>query len=148
MSTKADFTEQEWDLVRMAPAAAGMTVIASDRGGTMRETFEMAKAYADTRKEHGHTELLDAVVAAKPERDHEHYGSVEAMRDGGLRRIRDAIALLEQKATAEEVEDYRGFIVKLSQRVAERHEEHGQKVSPQEEAAIREISEAVSGSAA
>src|SRR4051794_39099750 len=135
MTTKADFTEQEWDLVRIGPTVAGMIVITAEKGGMMRETFEMAKAYTDARKEHGSSELLDAVVASKPERDHTHYHSFEELKAAGLQRIRDAVALLEAKATPQEVDDYRGFIRGLSQRVAARHEEHGTAISASEQSA-------------
>src|SRR3954469_15629471 len=98
MTARGDFTEQEWDLIRVGPTVAGMIVMTAEHGGMMRETFEMAKAYADARKAHGHSELLDAVVASKPERDHTHYGSFEELKQGGLQRIRDAVELLRAKA--------------------------------------------------
>ena len=44
MTTKADFTPQEWDLVLEGPPSAGMIVITAQRGGTLRETVSMAKA--------------------------------------------------------------------------------------------------------
>ena len=70
MTGKADFTEEEWKLVLEAPPSAGLIVIASDRGGSVRESFSMAKAYTEARKEHGESELLDEIVTAKPEMDH------------------------------------------------------------------------------
>jgi hypothetical protein len=143
MTGKAQFSEQEWDLVRMAPAPAGLIVIASERGGTLRETFEMAQTYADTRKKQGNTELLDAVVAAKPERDHQRYHSVDELKQAGLGHLREAIELLEAKATPDEVDEFRGFVVEVARRVAERHEEDGRQVSPSEQAALDEIAGAV-----
>ena len=74
MTTKADFTEQEWEVVLEGPTSAGMLVITAQRGGTLRETISMAKAYAEARQQHGQSELLDAIVAAKPEIDHTRYG--------------------------------------------------------------------------
>ncbi len=49
MTTKAAFTPEEWELVRSGPTVAGMLVIAASHGGMVRETFEMAKVYADAR---------------------------------------------------------------------------------------------------
>jgi len=77
MTGKADFTEEEWTLLREAPTSAGMLVIQSDRGGSIRETFSMAKAYTDARKEHGASTLLDDIVSEKPEVDRTRFGSEE-----------------------------------------------------------------------
>jgi radical SAM superfamily enzyme YgiQ (UPF0313 family) len=65
MTTKADFTPEEWDLVREGPPTAGMVALTADKGGSFRETWAMAKSYAEARKEHGESELLDALVESK-----------------------------------------------------------------------------------
>ena len=148
MTNKTDFTEQEWDLVLEGPSTAGMIVITAQRGGTFRETFAMAKAYTEAREQHGESELLDAIVAAKPEVDHKRYGSPEELRQHGLQLLRDAVALLEQKATADELADYRKFVLTLAEKVAHAHREHWQEVSPDEQAAIDEISTAIGSSGA
>jgi hypothetical protein len=145
MTTKADFSEQEWDLVRQAPVDAGMVVITADQGGMTRETFAMAKAYAEARAQHGNSELLDEIVSARPERDHTRYHSFGELKEHALQTVRDAVALLEGKATAEEVDDYRRFIESLMDRVARRHEEHGTAISAKEQAAIDEITAALGG---
>jgi hypothetical protein len=103
----------------------------------------MAKAYAEARQQHGKSELLDDIVAAKPERDHTHYHSAEELKQHGLQHLRDSVALLEKKAAPEEVEEYRRFIVALSQKVAAAHREHGQDVSESEQAAINDVTEAL-----
>ena len=139
MTTKAAFSTEEWDLVRSGPPAAGMMVIAAGKGGMMRETFEMAKAYADARKEHGESELLDELVSAKPERDHTKYHSFEELKENSLRRLHEAVELLTAKATPEEVEDYRRFVLTLTERVARRHKEDGVEVSPAEQQTIEDV---------
>jgi hypothetical protein len=103
----------------------------------------MSKAYAETRAEHGDSELLDEIVSAKPKVDHTRYHSPEELRDGGLGHLRDAMALLESKATAEERDEYRRFVISLANKVAAAHREHGQAVSPAEAAAIQQITEAL-----
>jgi hypothetical protein len=139
MTTKAAFSTEEWDLVRAGPPAAGMMVIAASKGGMMRETFEMAKAYADARKEHGESELLDELVSAKPERDHTKYHSFDELNESSLRRLQEAVELLTAKATPEEVEDYRRFVLTLTERVAKRHREDGADVSPAEQQTIEDV---------
>ena len=143
MTGKADFTEQEWDLVRTAPMSAGMIVITAEHGGMMRETFAMAKAYGEARAQHGKSQLVDELVLSKPERDHTRHRSFDELKRHGLDKVREAIALLEQKAQPGEVEEYRRFILALVDRVAKRHEEHGTAISPGEQAAIDEITGAL-----
>ena len=143
MTTRTDFSEQEWDLIRQAPVDAGMVVITSDHGGMTRETFAMAKAYGEARAQHGNSQLLDELVSARPERDHTRHHSFEELREHAVQTVREAIALLEAKATADEVEDYRRFIGNLMDRVARRHEEHGTAISDKEQAAIGEITAAL-----
>ena len=146
MTGKADFTEQEWDLVLEGPPSAGMIVITAQRGGTFRETIAIAKAYTEARKEHGQSELLDAIVAAKPESDHTRYHSPDELKQAGLGHLRDAVELLGRKATAEELAEYKRFVLTLTEKVAHAHREHGVEVSPSEQAAIGEIADALGAS--
>jgi hypothetical protein len=143
MTTQAAFSPEDWKVVLEGPPAAGMIVITAAHGGTFRETIAMSKAYAEARAEHGESELLDEIVSAKPKVDHTRYHSAAELRDSGLGHLRDAMTLLEGKATAEECDDYRRFVLALAGKVAAAHREHGQSVSPAEEQAIGEIAEAL-----
>jgi hypothetical protein len=143
MTSKSDFTAEEWQLILEAPPSAGMIVVTAQHGGSFRETIAMAKAYAEARQQHGKSELLDDIVSAKPERDHTHYHSFDELKRSGLQHLRDSIALLQTKATPEDVEEYRRFIITLSEKVAAAHREHGQQVSESEQRAINDISEAL-----
>jgi hypothetical protein len=148
MTSKSDFTADEWQLILEAPPSAGMIVVTAQRGGSFRETIAMAKAYVEARQQHGNSQLLDDIVAAKPERDHTHYHSPEELRQHGLQHLRDSVALLEKKAAPGEVDEYRRFIVNLSHRVAAAHREHGQDVSDAEQSAIKDITEALGATTA
>jgi hypothetical protein len=139
VTAKADFTPQEWDSVLEGPPSAGMIVITASRGGTVRETFSMARAYAEARQHHGQSELLDEIVAAKPEIDHTRYHSPEELRDHAMQHIRDAIGALEGKAEPQELADYRSFVLNLAERVARAHSEGGEPVSEAEQGAIDAI---------
>jgi hypothetical protein len=143
MTGKADFTPEEWDAVLEGPTSAGMIVSTAERGGTFREAFAIAKSFAEARKEHGDSALLDEIVSSKPEVDRTRAHSPEEARQHGLERIREAIALVEQKASPEEVEDYRRFVVSLAERVAGAKSEGDQPQSEAETAAIAEITAAL-----
>jgi hypothetical protein len=144
MTTKAAFSPEEWKVVLEGPPTAGMIVVTSAHGGTFRETIAMAKAYAEARGEHGESELLDEIVATKPEVDHTRYHSAEELREHGLGHLRDAVAVLESRATTEELDEYRRFVLTLADKVAAAHREHGQAVSPAEAEAIQQITQALS----
>ena len=144
MTGRADFTEEEWELVLEGPPSAGMIVVTAQRGGSFRESIAMAKAYVEARRQHGESELLDEIVAAKPERDHTRYHSVEELKQHGLQHLREAVELLERKATAVEVAAYRRFVLTLADTVANAHREGGEAVSDAERAAIEEISASLS----
>ncbi|HEY5051800.1 MAG TPA: hypothetical protein VII45_00145 [Solirubrobacterales bacterium] len=143
MTGKADFSEDEWKVVGEGPTSAGMIVSSAERGGSFREAFAMAKAYAEARQEHGDSELLDEIVSHKPVTDHTRSHSVEELKEHGLQNIRDAVALIEQKATPEEVDDYRRFVISLANRVAGAKTEGDEPESEAEKAAISEITVAL-----
>lgn len=147
MTNRESFTEEEWELIREAPTSAGMIVLTAQKGGSFRESFAMAKAYTEARQQHAGSELLDAVVSAKPARDHTHYHSPDELKAAGLGHLRDAVALVEQKATPQEVDDYRGFVLTLADRVAHAHREDGVEVSDAERQAIEEIAAALGATA-
>jgi hypothetical protein len=143
MTTKAAFSPEEWKVVLEGPPTAGMIVITAARGGMFRESIAMSKAYAEARAQHGESELLDEIVAAKPELDHTRYHSAEELRDTGLGHLRDAVALVETKAAAGELDGYRRFVLALAGKVAAAHREKGQNVSPAEATAIQQIAAAL-----
>jgi hypothetical protein len=55
--------------------------------------------------------------------------------------------VLERKAAPVEVEEYRQFIINLTNKVAAAHREHGQDVSESERTAIDEITAALNTTA-
>lgn len=145
MTTQAAFTEDEWTLLLEGPSGAGFTVIMAQRGGTIRETMSMAKAYVEAQKQHGGSELIDAIVAERPKADTKHNRSFEQLRDHTIEQLRAAVALLNTKATPEEVADYKKFVVAVATRAAQAHEEKGSDdpISDAEQAALTAISDAL-----
>jgi hypothetical protein len=143
MTTKADFSPEQWDAVLEGPPSAGVIVATATRGGTFRESIALSRAYVEARAQHGASELLDEIVAAKPEVDHTRYHSAEELRDNGLEHIRAAVTLLEGKASSEELDGYRRFVLTLANKVAAAHREEGRGVSPAEAEALDQIAAAL-----
>lgn len=147
MTGKSDFTEQEWKTVLEGPPSAGLIVASASRGGTFKESFAIAKAYVEARKEHGQSELLDEIESAKPQVDHGRFHSFDELKSAGLQHLRDAIGVLEGKASPEEVDAYRRFVMSVADRVAKAHREDGTDVSGPEQAAMDEITAALGATA-
>ncbi len=140
MTGKADFTEQEWETILEGPTSAGLIVSTAQRGGSFRESFSLAKAFTEARTATGASGLMDEIAQSKPKVDRERHGSAEELREHHLGILRQAVALLEAKATSQELEEYRRFTLSLAERVANAKEEGERPVSEAERAAIDEIS--------
>jgi hypothetical protein len=147
MTTSADFTEEEWRTVLEGPPTAGLMVLMAQSGGTFKETWALSKSYVEARQQHGESELLDEIVSSKPKMDHTRYHTFDELRDGGLAHLRGAVALLQTKATPQDLDDYRRFVLNLAHNVAAAHREDGQDVSPAEQAALDEIAETLGATA-
>ena len=139
MTAKSDFEPEQWQLVAEGPPSAATFVIVSQRGGTLRESLAIGKEYAEARRQHGQSELLDEIVSARPQVDHTRYHSLEEVRDHVLAHLRQAAAILQGKVQPQELEDYRNFVVSLCERVAGAHEEGPHAVSESERAAIEAV---------
>jgi hypothetical protein len=145
MTTKSEFNADEWERVARAPALAGVMVALADRGGTFRESIALGKAYNEARRDGG-SELLEQLVASPPSLDPKSAGQPDQIPG----QIREAVRIVEEKATPEEAEDYRQFILRLADVVAHAHKEGGvlgiggKEVSPEEQAALDRLSSTLS----
>ena len=129
-----------------APALAGVMVALADRGGTFRESLALGKAYAAAKRDQGGSELLQELVASPPSLDRQSAGQPEQIPE----QIQEAVRTVEAKASPEEVEEYRQFILRLADVVAHAHKEGGvlgiggKEVSPEEQAALDRLSTTLS----
>ncbi len=150
MTSKAEFNAEEWSTVVNGPLYAGMRLIAADRGGTLRETMAMGRVYQDAREGHGDSELLDELVKSPPAID------PDTVRDAGgnlaavaRQQLREAVGILEAKASAAETDDYKRFVMTVAQAVAGAHKEGGflgvggKQISDAENQALDEVSAAL-----
>lgn len=144
MTTKSEFNAEEWERVARAPALAGLMVITADRGGTIRESLALARAYAEARRDGG-SELLEQIVAAAPQLDPASMGPADQLREQLPERIREAVRIVEEKGTPEEADEYRQFVLRLADVVAHAHKEGGvlgiggKEVSPEEQAVLDQL---------
>jgi hypothetical protein len=150
VTRKAEFNAEEWSTVVEGPLYAGMRVISADRGGTLRETLALGRAYQHAREGAGQSELLDELVKSPPSVDPDRLrsagGDIGAVAS---ERLREATRILTEKATPEEIDAYKRFVMTVAQAVASAHKEGGflgiggKQVSDAENKALDEISTAL-----
>lgn len=146
MTRKADFNAEEWTTLVEAPLLAGMSVVAAERGGTLKESIAVGRTYGEARQRHGESPLLDEIVASPPAMD------PARLREGGgdiqqlaTTRLHEASALIDTKASADEAHAYKQFVVTVAEAVANAHREGGfagiggKPVSDNEQAALDTI---------
>ena len=155
MTTKADYTDEEWVALRRAPLVAGLAISLADPGGPFELTKETLAAMKVARTPPSQDELLVAVskdVDAELRAAHE-----ESLEDLGIqgRTARKQVvedlgsvnAILTAKATPEEAASFRRWLVQAAEGAAEAAREGGflgvgaVRVSKREQAMIDRIRE-------
>jgi hypothetical protein len=143
MTDKAAFNAEEWDKLLEAPALVALRVVAADRGGTIRESLSLGRAYAAARHDGGG--LLEEIVSSAPRVDPQGLKDPGALEARANAALGEALQLLEQKGTPEEVEAYSSFVLSVAETVARAHKEGGflgiggKEVSDSEQAVLDEL---------
>lgn len=155
MTTKANFTPEEWNLLRRAPMMAGLVVVAASPSGPvgiLQETFAVGKVLADAKAQTP-GELISSLVAdltteegRKAARPADLVGkSPEQIKSNALDSLRQVGTLLDQKARPEESQAVKRWLHDTGKRVSEAAKEGGflglggTQVSEQEKAALNEL---------
>ena len=145
MTTKREFNAEEWDQIAEAPALAALMVMLAERGGAIRESIALSRAYAEARREGG-SGLIEQLLASPPHVDPASMGEPGEFRSRLPERIKDAVAIVDQKATPDEAHEYRDFIQRVADVVAHAAKEGGvlgiggKEVTEQEQGVLDELS--------
>jgi hypothetical protein len=154
MSTKNDYSSDEWKAIASAPVAAGLFITLSDTSGPIGITKEaMAVGRAITDAAQGQTpEIVKAIATSmkdsgRPETpDLPKMASREQSKTALETTIRNAVDAVERHSPAE-VEPYKTWLAAVAKKVAEASKEGGflgmggTLVSQNEEDALRELDE-------
>jgi hypothetical protein len=158
MTTKADYTAEEWELLRKAPLIMAAAVIVSDLSGSVgvaREFLSMAQAVEETAQRHDANELVAALVADLQSPQGEHTEETEDITDiaearaKALAESREIAELLARKAPADEAEGFKRWMLSIAERVSKAAREGGvlgigsKLVSEKETTMIDELAEAL-----
>jgi hypothetical protein len=157
MTSRADFTDEEWARLGRAPLLAGLAVSLSDPGGpieAVKETRAALKTVLEAARERSFGEFVQSVaddVAAKAQRRENPLAGFAPDRRRAheeiLDELRSVYALLVEKAAPEDVDDFREWIRMASQRAALAAKEGGflgiggERVSEREEQMLETLGE-------
>jgi hypothetical protein len=158
MTTKADYTAEEWELLRKAPLIMAAAVIVSDMSGSVgvaREFLSMAQAVEETAQRHDANELVATLVAdlqspqgAQAEETEDITDIAEA-RAKALAETREIADLLARKSPPAEAEGFKRWMLSIAERVSKAAREGGvlgigsKLVSEKETTMIDELAEAL-----
>lgn len=154
MGVKESFTDAEWKNLQELPYAVGMVVIfASPSGpwGLYQESKELFQEPFKLASQSGSSGLVSALAVElqsrakeimKEQQDAIKHSSPEAFKSKTIDSCKAAASALA-KTTAEEGAAYKHWVLDLGRKVAEAAKEHGVSVTPEEEAALTEISTAL-----
>jgi hypothetical protein len=157
MTSRADFTDEEWERLGRAPLVAGLAITLADPGGpfeALKESSAVLKMLLETAREGGYGDFVQSIaadVAAKAQRRENPLAGFNPDRrnalDAILDELRSVYALLMEKAAPEDVDDYREWMRIASQRAALAAKEGGflgiggQLVSDKEQAMLETLGE-------
>jgi transcription antitermination factor NusG len=133
MTSKASFTDEEWERVRRAPMVAGMAITIADPGGPIEISKEGMATLRAATVPPSQQELLAAVALdiqamvqqrQNPARNFKPKNSATAGTEI-LDELRAVDAIVATKATREETEAFRGWLVTTAQAAADAAKEGG-----------------------
>ncbi len=132
MTTKADYTEDEWNALRRATTVAGFAVSLADPGGPIELTKESMAAMKAAGAPPGDQELLVAVsqdaLAQQQQRNNvmkELDLKASKVREQIADELRSVNEILTAKATPEEAAAFREWLVQAAQASADAAKEGG-----------------------
>lgn len=163
MTSKADFTDEEWARLERAPFVAGMAITLADPGGpieAVKESVAAIKTVTETAQSGGRGELVDAVAKSVAEQARQRRSPLRGFKPKGalagqeiLDELRAVNELVGEKATPEEAATFREWLLEAAQRSADAAKEGGfmgfraERVSEGEQQMLDKLREALAAPA-
>ena len=159
VTTKRDFTEDEWSRIVRAPFVAGMAITLADPGGPIEATKETVATLRSATSPPSREQLLAEValeVQAMMQEKQSPLAGYRPTADGApvgqqvLDELRAVQALVAAKAASEEAAAFGQWLVTAAQAAADAAKEGGfmgfgaKQVSEREEAMLDQVRAAVS----
>lgn len=153
MTSRQDFTDEEWVRIRRAPLVAGVAISLADPGGPIELAKETMATLRSATLPPSQEELLASValdVQALAQQKQNPLGDFKPR--GGqqvLEELREVDQMVAAKATPEEVEAFRGWLVAAAQAAADAGKEGGfmgfgaERVSAGEQRMLEQVRAAI-----
>ena len=138
MAGRNVFSDDEWNLIRVAPVLVGGGVTIADPSGligTIKEAFSGMSAMMESYKQSGQLELISALLADKsrpemPDRatlmgEGSKEQQLENLKATIMGKVRAALDLLGSKATPEELAAYKTMLATVAEKTAHASKEGG-----------------------
>jgi hypothetical protein len=157
MTSRSDFTDAEWERLGRAPLVAGMAISLADPGGpieALKETGAALKSVVEAAESGGHGAFVQAVAGDVAQRAKHRENPLAGFKPSGadardkiLDELRAVNALLVEKTTPEETDEFREWLKAAAQRAALAAKEGGflgfnaQRVSENEQQMLERLGE-------
>ncbi|MDJ0520322.1 MAG: hypothetical protein QNJ74_30075 [Trichodesmium sp. MO_231.B1] len=156
MTTKADYTNSEWQLLLQAITLVSMIIIASEFTvfSAIKEVFTFSKEIKHAKLNYQdnqliHNLLVDTSDAEKTTQINEIENSenFEDFLENVLEKLKAAVAIAHLKATLKEAQEYKEFLYEIAHQIANASGEGifgtGPKISQKEALVLEQIKKAL-----
>ena len=150
MTNQYEFTNDEWDIITLAPELIGEAIArAADSGfiGELRESRSILSSMASVAADNPAKHLIDASGSVDhKDRMARFSGGTnpsESLATAAVDVAGDVATILGAKATPEETAGYTTWLLEIATSVASTAKENGERISPPEAALIERLSAAL-----
>ena len=164
MTSKADFTDDEWTRLKRAPLVAGMAITLADPGGpieALKETSAALRTVLDQAERGGRGGLVEEIARDVAEDARQRHNPLSGFRPTGganagveiLDELREVHRIVSEKATPEDAAAVREWLLEAAQRAADAAKEggflgfHAERVSAGEQEMLARLREVLSAPA-
>ena len=136
MTSKADFTDEEWTRIKRAPFVAGMAISLADPGGpieAVKESSATLKTVMGAAEQGGRGELVDAVADEVAAEARQRKNPLSGFKPSGaanagveiLDELGGVNRIVSEKASPEDAEAMREWLLAAAQAAADAAKEGG-----------------------
>jgi hypothetical protein len=160
MTSKTDFSDEEWTRVKRAPFLAGMAISLADPGGPIeafKETSATLHSVLAAAGGSGRGELVEAIASDVRDQARERKNPVSGFKPSSgaaagteiLDELKEVNRIVSEKATEEEAEAVRAWLLAVAQAAADAAKEggfmgfHAERVSEGEQGMLDQLGRAL-----
>jgi hypothetical protein len=157
MTSKADFSEEEWTRIKRGPFVAGMAISLADPGGPIEVVKETSATLKTAQDAGGRGALVDAVAQDVSADARERKNPLKEFKPKGalagqeiLEELTEVNRIVSAKATPEDADAYRDWLRAAAQEAANAAKEggfmgfHAVRVSEGEQRMLDKLGEVLS----